>query len=1008
MIPEHSVVCPVLVGRAAPLSTVDHTLDRAAASHGGALLISGEAGIGKSRLARAMVERASARGFVTLRGACFEADRAQPYAPLLDMIQEVTTTASPALAAHYFAPAAGELVALFPELRPLFSDLPESVGQRAEHTPEEDRRRLFHCLTEAAHDIARVQPLLLVIEDVHWSDDATLDLVFHLVRRIGSQRVAVLLTFRSDEHGPHLARLLADFDRARTASEVGLRPLGATDVAEVLEAIFGTGAGFTPDFVRELHALTEGNPFFVEEMLKALLLDGDIAHANGTWRARPLDRIRVPRTATEAVGRRLAGLTDGARDVASVAAVAGRRFDFGLLQALTTHDEATLLGFVKELVGAQLVVEESADRFAFRHALTREAIRARLLARERVALHRAIAAAIEQSHAGAAHDADDVLAYHTFEAGMWPEARRFALRAAQHALDVSAPREALQQFERAVAATVQAGRQPEPALLVARGRTHETLGAFPQANDDFLAALEAARADGDRHEEWSALHVLGMLWAARDYERAGQYRRDALDVARALGDPSLVARSLNRVGNWSVNREDPHAGIPHHEEALAIFERAADRRGVAETVDLLAMAHHMAGAQETAIRLYERSLELFTALDDRRGLANALAVLMICGPSHQTSGGPPHECAGADALLASERATKIAHEIGWRAGEAFSRLMLADCLAWRGEYARALRCARESLAIAEEIEHLEWQCGAQRMLGIIALDLFDLPEAIARLDVAHDIARRLGSTNWIRMSGAPLAIARVRSRDLPGAAAILDEMDRLVAPAPDRTRSRRTIGGGFLVLAQAELALARGDLDGAVAMITSDEAASTPRAALLRGAALAGLGRGEEAMAVMASGRETALRHGGGSLAWRFDAAIGAVHLAERRRLEARRAFDAARSAAAALVADVTDVALLTAFRAGMDDEAPPPPERTAGQAARAEFGGLTRRERDAAALIAQGKSNRAIARALGIGERTVESYVAAALAKLEFTSRAQIAVWAAEQGLVEAVRERH
>ncbi|MEP6732759.1 MAG: AAA family ATPase [bacterium] len=998
MLVEQSVVCPVLIGRAAPLSTVFHTLDRARAAHGSTLLVSGEAGIGKSRLARAMVDRARELGFVVLNGACFEADRAHPYAPVLDLVRTVSSSASPALAAHYFSPAARELVTLFPELRSLFADM--TPHQAVD--PEEDRRRLFHSFSEAVHALAAVQPLLLLIEDVHWSDDATLDLVLHLARRIGSQPIAMVLTFRSDELGPRLAKLLADFDRARCASEVSLRPLTVPEVSAMLQAIFGAHAAFGSAFVDGLHGLTEGNPFFVEEMLKALLVAGDIEHTDGIWRARPLDRVHVPRTATEAVGRRLAGLSAAARTVASVAAVAGRRFDFDLLQALTHHDDAELLSHVKELVDAQLVVEESADRFAFRHALTREAMRARLLARERVALHRAIAAVLEQQRQGDSHDADDALAYHAFEAGTWDSARHYALRAAEHALTLCAPREALQQFERAVNATANAGQRADPSLLIARGRAHETLGAFPRANEDFSSALEAARDAGDRRAEWVALHALGMLWAARDYERAGRYRNDALDVARVIGDASLIAHSLNRVGNWYVNREDPQSGIPYHEEALAIFERGDDRRGVAETVDLLAMSHHMAGSQATAIPLYERSVELFTALEDRRGLANALGVLALTGPSHQTSVGPAHACALAEEVIDTERAIVMASDIGWRAGEAFARFLLADCLVWRGDYTRALQRARESLAIAEEIEHLEWQCGAHRMLGVIALDLCAIPEAYKHLRDAHDIAKRLGSATWIRWTGAPLAIALVRAGQSSHATSVLDDVDRLV---PTRTSSadgaHRTIGERYVVIARAEVALATGDTSEALAILPEHDAIGTPRVALMRAQALVAEERWDEASAVLSAARSDAMTYDARPLLWRIDALQGAVFLGERRRLDARRLFDLARVTAMELVTDLDEAVLVRAFQAGVDRLAPPPPERTAGQAAKAAYGGLTRRERDAAALIAKGKSNRAIARILGIGERTVEGYVAAALSKLDFSSRAQIAVWAAEQGLV-------
>ena len=1001
MLRDQNVVCPVIVGRDVPLSTVVHTLDRARAMHGGTLLISGEAGVGKSRLVRAMVERARATGFVALQGACFEADRAQPYAPILDLVRVLSSSASPALAAHYFAPAATELVTLFPELRPIFPD----AAPRAVSDPEEERRRLFHSLAEALRALSRVQPLLIVIEDVHWSDDATLDVILHLARSVGSDAIALALTFRSDEIGARLARLLADFDRARCAWEVSLRPLDATQVASMLGAIFGPEAVFDQAFIAKLHALTEGNPFFVEEVLKALIVDGDLAVADGAWRARPLEHVRVPRTAAEAVGRRLAGLSEDAREIVAVAAVAGRRFDFELIRALTSHDETTLLSLVKELVAAQIVIEESADRFAFRHALTREAIRTRLFKRELVRLHRAIATALEQHSASAAQDAAEALAYHTFEAGDWQAANRHARDAAAHALTLGATREALQQFGRALTAMQNLGRHPDPTLLIAHGRANETLGAFANANDDFLAALEAARAEQDRRSEWEALLALGMLWAARDYERAGRFRREALEVARSIGEPALIARSLNRVGNWHINREDPLSGIPYHDEALAMFERADDRRGVAETVDLLAMANHLAGEQEVAVELYERSMPLFTELGDRRGLANTISVLLVCGPSHHASAGPVCATVHTTDLLASERAVHLATEIGWRAGDAFSRYLLADCMAWRGEYSLALRRARESLAIAEDIEHLEWQSGARRVLGLIALDLHAMPDALAHLESAYDIARRLASATWVRWTGAIFAVALARDGQPDRASTLLDEIDRIVQRSAQTSRTRggrepRTLGERHLALARAETALAANAPAEALALLDEREATRTPRSAMLRARALAQLERWSEAIEWLHAAKSEARAQGARPLLWRIDAALGSAELAQRHRLAARRCFDEARSGAAELVGTLDEPSLVAAFQSHIDSVAPPPATRTPAQVAKAAYGGLTRRERDTAALVAQGKSNRVIARSLGISERTVEGYVAGALSKLGFASRSQLAVWAAAHGL--------
>ncbi|HLB08147.1 MAG TPA: LuxR C-terminal-related transcriptional regulator, partial [Gemmatimonadaceae bacterium] len=601
------------------------------------------------------------------------------------------------------------------------------------------------------------------------------------------------------------------------------------------------------------------------------------------------------------------------------------------------------------------------------------------------------------------HDGDDALAYHSFEAGAWEPARRYALRAAARALSLGAPREALQHFDRAVTATENAGQRLDPALLTGRGRAHETLGSFSHANDDFASALIAARECKDRRAEWVALHALGMLWAARDYERAGGYRLDALFVARTIDDSALMARSLNRIGNWFVNREDPHSGIPHHDEALAIFDAAGDQRGVAETVDLLAMTHHVAGAQDTAVALYERSIDLFSALDDRRALATALAVLPACGPSHHASAGAVRTSVHTAELLESERAVRLASEIGWRAGEAFARYLLADCLAWRGQYARALRHARESLVIAREIEHLEWQCGARRVLGVIALELFDLPTALAQLTAAHDIARRLGSATWIRWTGAPLAIAFARASRSAKAADVLADVDKRV-PIPDGGGAAhvqsRTLGERFLEIARAEMLMSMGAPADVLETITDADEPGVPRVALLRGQALTMLGRWDDAMASLKTARRDAREQDARPLVWRIDAAEAVVHLGRRRRLEARRSLDAARATAREIEAELDDATLAAAFRTGVDRLAPAPPERTPALAAKAAHGGLTRRERDTAALVAQGKPNRAIARQLGIGERTVEGYVASALAKLSFGSRTQLAVWAAEHGL--------
>src|SRR5262249_18618928 len=159
---------------------------------------------------------------------------------------------------------------------------------------------------------------------------------------------------------------------------------------------------------------------------------------------------------------------------------------------------------VKELIAAQLVVEESADQFAFRHALTREAIYAELLARERVALHREVAAALERSNADSLDAITEALEYHAWAAGDWARAATYAARRAHHAIALSAPREAIVHLAKAFTASERAGIDIGVDLRLARGRANETLGEFQRAHEDFTAALDQARGAGDRRAEWNA------------------------------------------------------------------------------------------------------------------------------------------------------------------------------------------------------------------------------------------------------------------------------------------------------------------------------------------------------------------------------------------------------------------------------------------------------------------------------------------------------------------------
>src|SRR3989441_6419300 len=301
---------------------------------------------------------------------------------------------------------------------------------------------------------------------------------------------------------PSLRHFLAQWDREHLTQEILLARLTRDEVEAMLRAIFALPRSMHLDLPDLLYGLTDGNPFFVEEILKSLIVSGDIFYANGRWDRKPLGELYIPRSVQDAVQQRTDQLSERARQMLALAAVAGRRFDFSLLQQLTHYDESQLLQVMKEVIAAQLVVEESAEQFAFRHALTRQAIYADLLVRERKALHRRIAEMLERLYASVldAHLAD--LAYHFFEASAWEKALEYGQRAGEQAQAMYAPHAAIDQVTRALDAAQRGSIPPPASLYRLRGQAYETLGDFERARLDYETMLQMTREAGERHAEW--------------------------------------------------------------------------------------------------------------------------------------------------------------------------------------------------------------------------------------------------------------------------------------------------------------------------------------------------------------------------------------------------------------------------------------------------------------------------------------------------------------------------
>lgn len=983
---EAPLVCPILVGRSVHVQAVERVLAQTQAGAGRTLLVSGEAGIGKSRLVAGMRDRAAVDGWRVLVAACFEADQGRPYAPIYDLLQGLPAS----LVAQPAALSAADVTSIVAMMR--------QTGQ--------ERSQLFHAIVAFLEHLTKDRPLLLIVEDLHWCDDASFDLLFYLSQRLVRQRILLLLTYRSDETTGELGALLAKLDQQRLATEVSLERLNRSEVDLMVRAIFDQPRPLRAEFLDELHRLSDGNPFFVEEILRAMVRSGDIYFDQGIWNRKPLAELHIPRSVQEVMRRRREQISPLARQVMTTAAVAGRRTDFGLLHRLTELEEGPLIDALKELITAQLLVEESADRFAFRHALIQEAAQATLLARERRALHRVVAAVLEQQATETGETPLSDLAYHTFLGADWAKALDYSAQAGRRALAMHAPHTAASHFNHALQAADALGQPAPVEVLLARGDAYIRLSQYDAALGDYQQALDAASKSGDEELAWRATLALGHLWATRDYERSGEYIADALNQARRHGVPRRVAISLNQMGNWRMNREQPFHALRDHQEALAIFESLGDQTGLAETLDLLSITRFNCSDLIGGRADCRRAITLWEALGDPRGLLMSQAGLALAADFELEF----DDEAVADGLPAGRHAVETARGITWRSGEVLSMICIGLAEGRRGQWATALDILQTALDLAVDIEHREWIVDARRGLGWLYGELLDFEQAEQVLLQARDMACEINSEIWQRQTAAALATALIGQGRPDEAQTALDAV--LAPDGPARTLQERLVWA-----ARAELALARGRPNEARSIVerliaTTKNLAGTgrvvPRLWWLRGEALLGLGCFSEAEAALSEALAAARAQGRLPLQWRIELALGRALLAQRRRAEAVAVFNVARNSAESLAANLPDGArpdggpsLRAQFLARSLARLPAMPAASPQQATKERFGGLTVREREVATLIAQGLSNREIAERLTISERTAERHVANIMLKLDCNARTQIAAWAVESGLL-------
>ena len=434
-----------LIGRAGEMAQLERQIEQAEAGHGAVVMIGGELGVGKTRLVDELVTATRERGFLTLIGHCYEAEGTLPFMPWVEHQEYVARIAPRDTWRHLLGDSAPEVAKMVPELRRIFPDIPAPLAV----PPEQERHHLFNSFREYTERSGQVQPLLMVLEDLQWADEPSLLLFQHLAQHADSIAMLMVGTYRDVEldRARPLAKTLRELVRERLVERVALKRLTQRDVRKMLAAMGGSEP--PADLVAALFKVTEGNPFFVEEVFQHLEEIGEVKDARGAWRTDlRFEELEVPESIRLVLGRRLERLGEEASDVLTQAAVIGTRFSFELLKALGDFDTEVLLDGLEEAERLDLIVpvktsKRRETRFRFAHELVRQTLASNLSLLRQQRLHLRIARAMEELYEGALDEHAASLAHHYFNAGAAADADKtlhYLTMAGRRALRSAAPR----------------------------------------------------------------------------------------------------------------------------------------------------------------------------------------------------------------------------------------------------------------------------------------------------------------------------------------------------------------------------------------------------------------------------------------------------------------------------------------------------------------------------------------------------------------------------------------
>ena len=798
------------VGRDREYAWLAQRLDEMVEGRGGAVVVEGEAGVGKSRLAEEFLGYARSRSIRVLSGRCYERELGPPLEPVMNALSQVADREE-----------------MFPEMPHSGAEKPGYFSEAEPH----DGTRVYQALTREfireAGDV-NYRALVLFVDDVQWADPATLEFLSYLAKRISGERILLVAIYRREDVAD-LSRWLDHLAERRATSILSLDRLALENTTELLERMSSRAFGELSSLADLLQKESEGNPFYAVEYLRWLIEAGavelDSRRRLCGLKSEALREIALPSGVRSLVKARFGSMDNETRDLLELAAVVGRTFDLDLLCKTAACGEARALGIVEPLLSSGLIVGVLGNTYEFSHDKLRQTLYEDIKDHRRRELHLRVAGSLKEASGEPAE-----LAHHYLRAHEWQPALENLVRAARKAQESYAWETSLKNYAQALEIVDKLPNSGEDRfeLLAARERLLEHMDCWEERAQVVQEMFELANRLEDR-ARMAEVHVrrIGVLAALSDFIGAEEAGRAAVEIFRELEDEAGEARAHREIGYVFWTNGDAAASLGANFRALQLNRKIGDRRSEAGVMGNIAEVYRGMGDYEGALRWAGEAVRIYRELGEKLGEAMRLATVATihrergdlnaalrlvletlrlytelgaknllvaqhsaCGTLYLGLGDP------RKALENFQSAARYSREIGYTRDEGYSLMSMGASLEQLGDHtgaADAYRRAVELLGTAYEAsgspKELSGKADALALLaGTLHRSLDEPIQALDAYEAAAEIYRELGDTRRLRNVSLGLAGLRWRLGNPKDSARLYEEALKLAQEQDEKTQ----------------------------------------------------------------------------------------------------------------------------------------------------------------------------------------------------------------------------